>query len=564
MLQFLRREISSIHAAALLVGAAGLLSRALGLLRDRLLAADFGASRTLDIYYASFQIPDFLFTVFLIGAGSAAILPMFLEYWGKDRKSAESFVGSLLSMFALGAAILSIGAAIFAEPISYLTAPGFDAESRKLLVQMTRVMMLSPVFLGISSILSVVVQAERRFFIFVLTSIFYNIGIILGILFFVPRWGVPGLAFGVVLGALLHLLIQIPALSAVGFRPRLASPRSIPGISRVFSLSVPRVLALSLDQIVSIILISLGSLLAAGNIAVFQFSNNLRYLPIGIIGVSYAIAAFPKLSEAALKKSKGQFFEDLRASAVTVLFWVVPLVFFMVLLRAHIVRLALGAGQFTWEDTRLTAAALAVFSVSIICESLTPLLLRSFYALGNTRFPMLASLFTAIFISLSAPFFLRLFTSGRISGHLIASLLKVGDIPGVGVLGLALAFSVGTVLYVILLALGLSREIRIYFGAPMAYPGTLPILRIFFAALMAAVLGYGVLYLLSLVISLSTFWGVFTEAALTFTAAALFYAGLSYVMGSPEIESFLEVFRRRLVSPAEIPTSVEDPKPTLK
>lgn len=564
MLQFLRREITSIHAAALLVGAAGLLSRLLGLIRDRLLAAEFGASRTLDIYYAAFQIPDFLYTLFLVGAGSAAILPIFLELWRHDRERAERFIGGLLTLFSTAAVVLSAGVAIFAPFLSHLIVPGFDPASRQTLVLMTRIMMLSPLFLGLSNIFSSVVQAERRFVVFALTSIFYNFGIIFGILVFVPLWGSAGLAWGVALGAFLHMLVQVPTLRNLGLRPRFGAMRSIPELRRVFSVSVPRVLALSLDQIVMIILVSLGSLLAAGNISVFRFADNIRYIPIGIFGVSYAIAAFPKLTEAALSRAKNSFISDLNASISTILFWVVPLAVMIVLLRAHIVRILLGAGEFSWNDTRLTAAVLAIFSVSILCQSLTPILLRAFYAIGNTRLPFIVSLFTAAFTAISAPFFMTLFTSGRISAHLFASLLKVGDIPDVGVLGLAVAFALGTVLYVILLWLALAAEARKFFGAPLLYPEFTPIFRTVFSALMAGVAGYGILHLLSLEISLSTFWGVFIETVLTFVPSMLFYGGMMYMMGSPEIEGLILIFRRKMFRGTELPAPIEDSVSSLK
>lgn len=564
VINLIRKEISSIHAAAFLIGAAGFLSRILGVLRDRLLASHFGASRTLDIYYASFQIPDFLFTVLLVGAASAAILPIFLRYWEEDKERGEKLIGGLLLVFSGGAAILAGSVALLAPYLVRIAAPGFNPSEHALMITMTRIMMFSPVFLGISNIFSSVIQATRQFAVFALTSVLYNIGIICGILFLVPFLGPAGLAWGVVLGAFLHMSIQIPALRHLHFTPRLRGWVLGPDIQNVLFLSIPRVFALSLSQIIDIVLIAIGSKLAAGSIAIYQFSDNLRYVLIGIIGVPYAIAAFPKLVSAAEKKSKAQFYGDFRAMIVAISFWVIPLASFIVLLRAHIVRLTLGVGRFSWDDTRLTAAALALFALAIIAESLIPLLLRAFYAIGNTRLPLLVSLFTAFFVASSAPLFVALFTSHRASGRLIAALLKVGDIQNVGVLGLVMAFTIGTLLDLVFLSLVLSNETKKYFGTGMPDSIVVPLLRILFASLSSVVLGYGVLYLLSFSLHLTTFISVLTEGTITFLIGAAFYVGIMYITGSEEVRSVMLLFKKRLFRLSLLPREVQDPGAPLE
>lgn len=564
MLGLLKKEIPSIHAAAFLIGAAGFLSRILGLFRDRLLASEFGASRTLDVYYASFQIPDFLFTVFLVGAASAAILPTFIGFWQQDKVKARLFIGGLLSVFSLGALIISITVAVFAPFLTRWVAPGFDEDGQALMVLMTRIMMLSPIFLGVSNIFSSVVQANRQFLVFALTSIFYNLGIIFGILVFVPWLGPSGLALGVVLGAFLHMAVQIPAVSKLNFRPVFRHWQKIPGLKNVLVLSLPRVAALSLAQVIIIVLVGLGSKLTPGSVAVFQFSNNLRYLPIGIIGVSYAMAAFSQLTEDAVRKMGTNFYTKLSAVTETILFWLVPIAFFTIILRAHIVRMVLGAGLFNWEDTRLTAAALAIFSLAIIAEGLSPLFLRSFYAIGNTKLPLYISLFTATLVIGSAPFFVAMFTTGRASGHFIANLMKVGDLPNVGVLGLAMAFTLGSVVDAMLLRLALFSEAKKYFGSSYTNGFGVAFAKIIVAAFLASVLGYGTLYLLSPHISLSTFWGVMGQATITFLVSASFYGALMHVMGSQETEDIINLFRRKLLSKEIVPLELDHERESLK
>lgn len=534
-----------MHAAAFLVGAAGLLSRILGLVRDRLLASQFGASQPLDVYYASFQIPDFLFTVFLLGAAAPAILPVFVEYWEASEERAREFVRGLVFLFSITAAALAIGIVITAPYLVRLVAPGFDRESQDLMVDLTRIMMVSPVFLGISNIFSSVVQARRRFFLFSLTALVYNLGIIAGILFFLPVWGIKGLAGGVILGAFLHMAVQLPGVKEVLFPFRFSLPPRA-SIIRVLQLSIPRVIALSLNQAVIMLLIAIGSLLSAGTIAVFQFANNLRYLPVGVFGVSYAIAAFPKLTEAGLRRDAPAFYGDLYAMIESILFWTVPVALLMVILRAHIVRLILGVGNFSWVDTRLTAAALAILAIAVIFESLLPLLLRAFYALGNTKLPLAITALSALSTAALAPLFVSLFTANRVSGRFVASLLKVGDIANLGVLGLALAFSLGTIIQVVGLWISFSVEARRHFGTSFRNGIALAVTRILAASIFSAALGYGVLFLLSFSISLSTFAGVLAQTILTFAASALFYALSMYAMGSEEIRSMTAAFRGRL------------------
>ena len=191
------RQITSLHAAALIIGAAGFLSRILGLLRDRLLASKFGAGDILDAYYAAFQIPDALYTLLLIGAASAAILPIFIEY-REEGKDHWRFIQTLLTVFGIFAALAALILIIIAPLIVPLIVPGFSGEKLRLAVTLTRIMMVGPLFFGISGIISSVLQAYHRFLMYAVPPIFYNLAIIFGILVLVPAWGEAGVAIGVV------------------------------------------------------------------------------------------------------------------------------------------------------------------------------------------------------------------------------------------------------------------------------------------------------------------------------------------------------------------------------
>src|SRR3989344_4443042 len=429
-MRLINGSIYSVNAAALLLGAAGLLSRLLGIFRDRMLAERFGAGRELDLYYAAFQIPDFMVTLFILGAGSAAILPIFQEYLAKNKEEARNLISEITVFFLAGASLACMSAFILAPYLINFIVPGFSETERTTAALLTRIMILSPLFFGLSGIFSSVVQSFHRFFAYAVAPLLYNLGIIAGIMIFVPFWGVKGVALGVILGALLHLGIMFFTVKTLGFVPSLAwynlyQARIGAGVKRVLKLSFPRVLSLSFSQITGVILIAIGSTLSSGSIAIFQFAHNLYFFPIGIFGVSYSIAVFPRLSRAYLSGNGGEFFYELFSGMRSVLFWILPSAALFLVLRAHIVRVALGAGEFSWEDTRLTAAVLAVFVFSMFMHALISFLIKGFYALNNTKIPLLINIGASFISVVIAVIFTKVFAHQSAFRDFAVSLVRI-------------------------------------------------------------------------------------------------------------------------------------------
>ncbi|HVS79916.1 MAG TPA: lipid II flippase MurJ, partial [Candidatus Paceibacterota bacterium] len=274
--QFLQKEISGLHSAAYLLAMSALLSQILGLLRDRLLASYFGAGNTLDIYYAAFRIPDFLF----ISVGSmvsvAVLIPFMMERMKSGPEEGKRFLSNVFSFFSLFIVVVC-GIAFFLIPVlSAKIFPGFDASSLAKVVMLTRIILLSPIFLGLSNLLGTLTQMYQRFFLYSLSPIVYNIGIISGVIFFYPIFGIPGLAYGVVLGALAHFAVQAPFIVGHGLFPRLTLRFDMKEIKKVFLVSLPRTFALGSDNISVMFLLSIASLMASGSIAIFSFSYNLQ------------------------------------------------------------------------------------------------------------------------------------------------------------------------------------------------------------------------------------------------------------------------------------------------
>jgi len=565
---FLNGAIYSINAAALLIGAAGLLSRALGVLRDRLLASEFGASRDLDIYYAAFQIPDFLYTVFLLGAASAAIIPVLLELKARDEEGARQFMARLIIVFSIGSIAVSASAFFLMPFLVRFIAPGFSAGDQNFLITLSRIMLVSPVLLGISNILSAAIQSARIFLIYAVTGIVYNLGIIIGIIFFLPSFGLPGLAAGVILGAALHVSIQVVPFYRLGFRfPGLASFSSFrfallrdAAFKKLAALSLPRILALSLRQITFIALIAIASTLVSGSIAVLQFSYNLQYIPVGIFGLSFAVAAFPQLTELWISRDARRWVETVAAASRTIFFWVAPVSVLFYVLRAQIVRVALGAGKFDWTDTILTAAVFGVFSVAIAAEALIPLFVRSFYALENTKKPFLIAFFAACLSIFSAFGLVLLFEYGPAAfTDFLRHFLKVGDTEGITVIGLSWAFALGGIVQVILLFFALKGEVRARFS--VEHPLRMPwdeFFRISWVSLLAGVVAFGTLRTVNLAVTLDTFLGVFTQGTLSFLAGAVTYAGVLYLFGNREVEELVGTIHRRLFRRDVLPREFDD------
>lgn len=508
------------------MGAAGLFSRLLGIVRDRLLAGHFGASRELDIYYAAFQIPDFLFNVFLIGATTSAVLPVFLEYWERDTKDGIQFVAGLLRLFLYFSVVLSF-LVILTAPflVRYVLVPGFEDAAKEETILLTRIMMLSPVLLGLSNIVASVLQSLNRFFIYSLTSIFYNIGLILGVVIFLPLFGMKGLAFGVVLGALMHLLIQLPLFYGLGFRFsfRVSPPRD--GIRKILRISVPRSVTLSFSALTAIAVASILSLFSEGSIAIFRLASNVRYLPIGLVGVSYALASFPKLSLHGVRGERELFRRDLGRAVRSVLFFIVPIAFGFAVFRNEIAYLLFGTGLFGEASVRQTGQFVAYFTGAIIFESLNMTLVRAFYALGNTTVP--------------------LWIAGLVSAGIVGVSFILMKFFGFSALVVPFAFSALYALQCGLFFFFLKKVEAKKWGNALVSPlFSSEALKIFVAAFVAAVAGFFAARLMPFFAF--DFFGALVRLLAGGGILVLSYGVVLFFLGSDELRAILRGVRRRI------------------
>jgi putative peptidoglycan lipid II flippase len=451
LFQFSSRSITS---AALLLGGASFLSRLLGLLRARIFAHQFGAGAQLDMYYAAFRIPDLIFSIIIMGAVSSAFIPIFTSYRIKHRKKDPWLLANnFLHSFSLLVLVLAITLIIIAPYLVKIIAPGFSPSAQKTTVALTRIMMLQPVILAISGIVAGVLQSLNVFFAYALSPIMYNIGIIAGALFLVPKMGIQGLAWGVVLGSFLHLLIQLPSLFLTGYRYRFYINLKDALMKKIIKLTIPRSLGLAAIQLNLIVMTAIASGLATGSIAIFNYANDIQYVPLGLVGIAYAAAAFPTLSAAFAKRSLRKFRASLIKSVLEIFYLVIPVAIIFFILRHEITSVLLQTGKFTENAAWLTAASIGIFCIGIPFQSLIPLLSRAFFALHNTITPVIIN-FIAVGINVSLALLL-------IKAPFFEKYLHFASAPpGAKILALPLAFSLAGILNASLLFVFLEKKIR--------------------------------------------------------------------------------------------------------
>lgn len=510
LIGFIGREISGLHQAAYLLGAFALGSQVLALVRDRILAYTFGAGSDLDLYYAAFRIPDFIFATIASVVSASALIPFLARELEKSEREARTFFNAVFSVFLIAVVCASVVMFFLIPRLSRFLFPAFSPSDTATLVMLSRVLLISPILLGVSNLFGAVTQIYNRYFLFAISPVLYNVGIICGALFLLPVFGLKGLVYGVVLGAFLHMLIQVPFILKKGFFPKLIFRGDIRRVKEVLLVAFPRTLALSSNEIVKFFLISIASVSAVGSISVFTFAHNLQSVPLSIIGVSYSLAAFPTLSRFISAGEIKKYLEHLMTSARHIIFLSMPILALFIVLRAHIVRLVLGSGEFSWSDTRLTAAALALFVVSLLPQGLSLLFIRARYAAGNTKLPVAVTLTSSICIVLFAYMFTKLFVIVPSVQFFFENLFKVEGIYGTSILMLPFAFSLGLWIQVVLLWVSFGREFRGF---------TLPLLRTGFESLGAATIigfvSYQVLYAANVYLVTNTYIGLFTQAAVS-------------------------------------------------
>ncbi len=381
-----------------IVSGAFILSRVLGLLREAIIAGRFGTTGQTDAYATAFGVPDTLFLIIVGGAVGSAFIPVFTSLMRQDKERAAWNLASTLINASV--VLLSLGGIImgFAAPalVAWVIAPDMPPDRQSLVVDLTRILLLSPLFLGLGGWAMGILNARQHFLLPAFAPVAYNLAIIAGALFLAPYMGIYGVAWGVVLGALLHFGVQLPGLRRAGMNYRLRLNLHDEGLSEVGKLLLPRIAGQSAFQANIIAMRAIGSALAAGRIAAFNYAYLLMILPHGVFALSLATVTFPTMAaqyaEGNLDAMRGTLARAIRV----LLFLILPSAVGLFVLRTEIVTTVFRFGRFGDTSTVLVASTLSYFAFGLVAYAVVEVLTRAFYALHDTATPVVVSVATVL------------------------------------------------------------------------------------------------------------------------------------------------------------------------
>lgn len=435
---------NSIISAASVIMLTVFVSRLLGLIRDWLLITRF-TPQDLGVYIAAFRIPNMIFELLVMGALTSAFIPVFTTYLDtKGKNEAFSIASSVINLGMIVFAVFSVIMLIFTKEISKLLAPGFRSDEILLMVSFTRIIIIAQVFpLIIGTFFTGILQSMKNFFLPALAPVFYNIGIIIGIVFLSPIVGLYGPVIGVVLGALLFAAIQAPLVFSLGYRHHFKLNIHHPGTREVGKLMLPRTIGLAVSQIDTTIDLVLSTLMGSVAVTVFNFAQHLQQVPIGLFGASIAQATLPSLSLSFAQKNTYEFKKILFKAYHQILFFIVPVSAIMIVLRLPIVRLIFGIKSFLDLDTTIMISkTLALFSISLFAQSLVQLIARGFYALHDSKTPLIVG---ALGVAVNT----------------ILSIIFI-SVLHLDVWALALSTSIASIIHLLLLIIFLHNKINLF------------------------------------------------------------------------------------------------------
>ena len=368
------------------------LGKLTGLVRTRLVSTTFGAGAAFDAFTAANQLPEVFVTVIAGGSMAAAFIPVYSAYLtNESQQKSARLANTILTLVILVLGTISLLGAIFAPWLTRVVlVPDFPPETQQLTAQIMRIILIQTTLFGISGVLSSILNAHQHFALPALAPVALDIGYIFGVLFLVPTMGIMGLAWGTVIGGVLHIAIQLPALWRFKYRYHPVLAIHMRGVAEIVRLMGPRIVTLGTIQIADLFIIRLASGLAVGSTSGYFYAYGLMQLPETLFGTAVALVVFPTLAEwynagdiAGLKK--------MAVSTLRIIwFLTIPAAAGLVLLGRPLIKLLLGGGAFDETAVTLVYTVLIVFSVRVVSEATLELVARLFYAQHNTKTPMFA------------------------------------------------------------------------------------------------------------------------------------------------------------------------------
>lgn len=442
--QFFHRS-QNLRQAVVILFITVLISNVLGLLRNVIIAnrvgVTYGSIGPLDNYFAAFTIPDLLYTLLIVGALSSAILPLLVQLDSENNE--QNFWKTYNTLLSIGITLVIfglIGLYFILPKIIPLIFTGFTSDEIETTTLLAQVLLFSPLFFTVSQFSSSALQAKRRFLAPAIAPIIYNLSIIASALF-IPQFGLYILVLGVIVGAVAHLLVQVPSLINLGWRFRFILDFSNQKVRQVFKLMIPRTIALTGAQMMLIIFYQMASHFKDGSIAIYRLTDDLQTAPVLLLANSLAMAILPEFARKFAKNEREEMV-DLVSKAVRLLFYLfLPLTIFILIFRQEIVSLYIAVGHGIKEsEISLAALTLGFFAVSLIFQAIVLILVRAYFAQNNTIKPMFCTLFS---LGIS---------------WLVAVIIS--NTTDLGVAGLSLAFSVGATVNALLLWFGLKIPLK--------------------------------------------------------------------------------------------------------
>ena len=509
--------------AGVIVSGAFLVSRVLGWVRLVVFAQLFDAAQ-LDPFFAAFRIPDLIFQLVAAGALSSALIPIIASLLERDDEGhAWRVVSTVINLMLIALATLAAVLFVLAPAVMRVIAPGFEGEQLDQTIALTRIMLLSPIFLAMGAVATSVLNAGGRFAASAVAPSVYNLAIIGGALFLAPAFGVTGLAIGVVVGSLGHLLVQLPPLTRLGFRYEPRIDRDDPEARRALLLMAPRAFGLGAGQVTFIVVTALASTVSLGAVTDFNYAFILLQIPIGVIGVPLGIVLLPSLSRDAAVGREAEFAALLTRSLRLLLFAMIPIAALTAVLRGELVELLFGGGRLGTADLDLIASTLLWFLTGLAAHALIAVLARAFYARQDTLTPVLAAV-------------------GAVAVNTTLAVVLVGPL-GLG--GIALAIAVAAWLEAIALIVILRARLE---HLRLQGLGRVTIEAVA-GSLVAGLIALGVMVLSEQLLGSSpSRVALIAESAVVTVAFGAAFAAVSLVLRIPELASIVEVmvdvFRR--------------------
>ena len=537
------KKQEDILSAATVIGISVAISRLLGLIRYRLLASYFGHDlKLLDSFIAASILPDAVFEVLIFGTIALAFIPVFSKYLRHDNlEKAWKLASTMISIGIIVFVVFTLIIMIAAQPIAHIIAPGLVAKEPQteiIITRLLRVMLIAQLFFVISIFITGVLQSFQRFLVPALASVFYNLGIIIAIIFLAPVIGIYAPAFGMILGALLHLIVQMPLALSLGFKFKFDFNFKNKDVIEMFHLMWPRSVALGIIRLSDLVNIALASIATIGSIAAFNFAQALQLVPIAFFASSISQAALPSLSiqshDKKLERFKNLFIQSLHQ----ILFLVLPAAAILAILRIPAVRLVFGARELPWEVTVLTGRILIAFAIGIAAQSASLLLIRSYHALRDSFTPVKVNVAT-------------------VGANITLSLIFI-FVLHLPIFFLAIAYSLANILNSLFLLYLLDKKVGGFERSKLL----IPIVKMVSITLITAVALYIPMKLLDqLVFDTTRTIGLILLTSITAVVGLTVYVGLSWIFKVEQLPVFLALARRVLAWPAKLkpppPTSIE-------